>query len=63
MVKKNRGIIYFMFWLPVKVFYTSYKIMRIRKDNRFKFISTLVGAAGRSILFNPQIDHVTGDPK
>lgn len=55
MIKKNRGFLYFMFWLPIKLAYTSMKIIKIRKDNRFKFISVLCSSGWRSIFFNPQI--------
>jgi len=58
MVKKNRGIIYFLGWLPAKVLYTSFKIIKIRKANRLKFINVLIGTAWRSIFFNPQIDKI-----
>jgi rhamnopyranosyl-N-acetylglucosaminyl-diphospho-decaprenol beta-1,3/1,4-galactofuranosyltransferase len=56
MVKKNKGFAYYIVWLGAKVGFTSYKLMRIRKDNRLKFIGVLLGSAWRSIFFNPKID-------
>ena len=58
MIKKNKGFIYFLIWLPVKLIYTSGKIIKIRKDNRLKFISVLAASAWRSIFFRPQIDKI-----
>ncbi len=58
MVKKNKGFLYFCFWLVAKVGYTSFKLFKIRKDNRFKFISVLFYAAWKSIFFNPKIDQL-----
>lgn len=55
MIKKNKGFLYFMCWLPAKIAYTSYKLIRIRKENHFKFISILFNSAVRSISFNPKI--------
>jgi len=56
MVKKNKGFGYFIVWLGAKVGFTSYKLMRIRKDNKFKFIGVLMNSAWQSIFFNPKID-------
>jgi len=58
MVKKNRGFVFFIFWLIAKVAYTSIKLLRIRKDNQLKFLAVLLNSAGRSILFNPKIVNV-----
>jgi rhamnopyranosyl-N-acetylglucosaminyl-diphospho-decaprenol beta-1,3/1,4-galactofuranosyltransferase len=58
MVKKNKGFLFFIPWLVVKVLYTSFKIIKIRSDNRLKFISVLAGSAWRSVFFNPKIDKV-----
>ena len=59
MVKKNKGFIYFIFWLVAKVGYTSFKIIKIRRENRLKFISIIFTAAWRSVFFNPKIDMVS----
>ncbi len=56
MVKKNKGFMFFIFWLTAKVCYTSYKIFSIRTSDRFKFVSVLIGSAWSSIFFNPKID-------
>lgn len=56
MVKKNKGFIYFICWLPVKVIYASIKILRIRKKEHFSFIRAIWGAAWESVFFNPKID-------
>jgi rhamnopyranosyl-N-acetylglucosaminyl-diphospho-decaprenol beta-1,3/1,4-galactofuranosyltransferase len=58
MIKKNKGFIYFIFWLILKVAYTSAKLVLIRKDNRFKFIKVLCNSARKAIFFNPKIDMV-----
>lgn len=58
MVKKNRGLLFFIFWLPIKVTYTSFKIIKLRKHNRLKFISLLINSAWKSIFFQPQIQKV-----
>ena len=62
MVKKNKGFVYFICWLPAKVIYASVKILRIRKKDHFKFIRALFGAAWESIFFNPKIDMLTDVP-
>jgi rhamnopyranosyl-N-acetylglucosaminyl-diphospho-decaprenol beta-1,3/1,4-galactofuranosyltransferase len=59
MIKKNKGALYFAFWLGAKVAFTSYKLIRIRTTDRFKFIGTLCNSARKSIFFNPQIDHIS----
>lgn len=56
MVKKDKGFFYFMFWLPAKLVYASFKILKTRKKEHFKFIRALFGAAWASIFFNPKID-------
>ena len=56
MVKKNKGFVYFICWLPVKVMYASLKILRIRKKEHFQFIRAIWGAAWESVFFNPKID-------
>lgn len=58
MVKKNKGIVYYAFWLGAKVAYTSYKLIRIRNADRPKFIGTLLNSAWKSVFFNPKIDNV-----
>jgi rhamnopyranosyl-N-acetylglucosaminyl-diphospho-decaprenol beta-1,3/1,4-galactofuranosyltransferase len=54
-VKKNRGFLYFIFWLPIKVSYTVLKLCIIRNNNRPRFIRVITTAAWRSIFFNPKI--------
>lgn len=56
MIKKNKGFIYFICWLPLKVIYASVKILRIRKKEHFKFIRAIWGAAWEAVFFNPKID-------
>jgi len=56
--KKYNGFAYYFFWLIIKVSYTSLKILKIRKDNQFKFITVLCKSAWRSLFFNPKIDGI-----
>ena len=56
--KKKKGFIYFLGWLFVKTGYTSYQVLKIRKDNRLKFIKVLFQSAWTSLFFDPQIDQV-----
>lgn len=56
--RKNNGPVYFAFWLLAKVGYTSYKVAKIRTDNRAKFIGVLLLAAWNSIFFNPKIERL-----
>ena len=58
MVKKNKGFVFFICWLFVKLIYTSIKLLTIRKDHQLKFLRVLFNSAGRSIFFNPKISHV-----
>lgn len=58
MVKKNKGIVFFLFWLVVKLIYTSLKLIVIRKDNRLKFVGTLFNSAYRAVFFNPKILYI-----
>ena len=55
-VKKNKGFLYFIGWLPAKVIYASVKILRIRKQEHFQFIHAIWGAAWESVFFNPKIE-------
>ena len=54
--KKSKGFGYFIFWLLAKVGYTSYKLLKIRKDHQLKFLAVLLGSAWDSIFFNPVVD-------
>ena len=56
--KKYHSFIYYFCWLIVKVGYTSFKIIKIRKDNHFKFITVLFKSAWKSLFFNPKIDAI-----
>ena len=56
MIKKNKGFLFFIFWVVIKVVYTSVKLTLIRSDHRLMFIGTLFRSGWRSILFNPKID-------
>jgi len=58
MVKKNKGFIFFIFWLVIKVIYTSIKLLIIRKDDQLKFLRVLFNSAAKSIFFNPKISYV-----
>jgi rhamnopyranosyl-N-acetylglucosaminyl-diphospho-decaprenol beta-1,3/1,4-galactofuranosyltransferase len=58
MVRKTKGVFYYIFWLAGKLGYTSYKLLRIRKDNQFKFIGALFNSGWKSIFFNPKIDRI-----
>lgn len=58
MMKKNKGMLFFLAWLPIKVIYTSYKIIKIRNENRLQFIGILINSAWRSIFFRPQMEKV-----
>jgi GT2 family glycosyltransferase len=62
MVKRHKGLAYFICWLPAKVIYASCKILRVRKKNRVKFIRALFSAAWQSIFFNPKIDMLNNRP-
>lgn len=56
--KKNIGAGLFLFWLIAKVGYTSFKLIKIRKDHHLKFIWVIVYAAWKSIFFNPVIEKI-----
>ncbi|MXV16706.1 glycosyltransferase family 2 protein [Hufsiella ginkgonis] len=58
MVKKRKGFLFFMPWLAAKVAYTSFKIIKKRKDNRFRFVGALMNSAWKAVVFNPQIDRI-----
>lgn len=58
MVRKNKGWLYYAFWLPAKLAYTSLNIIRIRSNNRWTFIKVLSTSAWKSIFFNPQITKI-----
>ncbi|WP_428331690.1 glycosyltransferase family 2 protein [Mucilaginibacter sp.] len=58
MVKRSKGFLYYIFWMLGKLGYTSYKLLRIRKDNQLKFIGVLLNSGWKSIGFNPKIDKV-----
>ncbi len=56
--RKEKGIIYFIFWLMAKVSYTSVKLLKTRKDNHLKCIAVLLRSAMLSVFFDPQIDRL-----
>jgi rhamnopyranosyl-N-acetylglucosaminyl-diphospho-decaprenol beta-1,3/1,4-galactofuranosyltransferase len=58
MVKRDKGFLYFICWLPAKVIYASCKILMIRKKEHLQFIRAIFNAAWQSIFFNPKIDMV-----
>lgn len=58
MIKKNKGFIFFIFWLFIKVIYTSMRLLFSRNDHRLIFVWTLCIAAWNSIFFNPKIDWI-----
>jgi len=58
--KKNKGFLYFIFWLGAKVTYTSFKIVKIRTDHHLKFIGVILNSAWKSIFFNPKIEKLQG---
>lgn len=58
MVKKTKGLSYFLAWLPIKVLYTTYRLFRSRDRDRFRFARTLWSSARKSLFFNPPIRHV-----
>jgi rhamnopyranosyl-N-acetylglucosaminyl-diphospho-decaprenol beta-1,3/1,4-galactofuranosyltransferase len=58
MVKKNKGVFYYTFWLIGKLTYTSYKLLKIRDKDAFKFIGVLFRSGLKSVFFNPQIDKI-----
>ena len=57
-VKKNKGFLFYMLYTIGMVGFISYKILKNRKDNRFKYISTVMSSAWDSLFFNPKIDFV-----
>ena len=59
MIKKNKGLLFFALWLPAKLLYTSYRIMRLRSTDRLKFIRVLLAAGWASVFFNPKIEMIT----
>jgi GT2 family glycosyltransferase len=59
MVKKNKGFLFFIFWLIIKVIYTSGKLISIRSADRPKFIGVLLNSAWKSIFFTPEIHFVS----
>jgi rhamnopyranosyl-N-acetylglucosaminyl-diphospho-decaprenol beta-1,3/1,4-galactofuranosyltransferase len=58
MVRKNKGIPFFLAWLPIKVAYTILKLLRIRRTDRWLFTKTFCTSALQSIFFSPKIQHV-----
>lgn len=57
MIKKRKGFLYFIFWLIIKLAYTSLNIIRIRKQNRLQFIGVILRSGWQSIFFDPQIKY------
>lgn len=58
MIKKNKGFVYYFFWLIAKVTITSFRIIKIRKTDRFTFIKALCISAWQSVFFRPEIDPI-----
>jgi rhamnopyranosyl-N-acetylglucosaminyl-diphospho-decaprenol beta-1,3/1,4-galactofuranosyltransferase len=54
--KKYNGFTYYIFWLILKVTYTSMKLLFIRKDHHLTFMRTLFTSAWKSLFFNPTIE-------
>lgn len=58
-IKKRRGLPYFLFFAPAKVAYSTYKIVKSRKRDRVKFINVLLRSVAKALVFNPAIDRVS----
>jgi rhamnopyranosyl-N-acetylglucosaminyl-diphospho-decaprenol beta-1,3/1,4-galactofuranosyltransferase len=57
-VRKNKGVFFYLLYLFAMTSFISFKILKGRKDNRFKFIKTVYSSAWKSLFFNPKIDMV-----
>ncbi len=58
MVRRNKGFVYYLFYMAARVTYGSFKIIRIRKTDRLQFIKVLFSSAWKSLTFNPKIEMV-----
>ncbi len=56
LIKKRKGLLYFILFLPAKILYSSYKIIKLRKDHKLNFISVLLKSSWSSIFFNPKAE-------
>ncbi|TSD66985.1 glycosyltransferase [Inquilinus sp. KBS0705] len=58
MAKQNKGLFYYSIWLIKTLIVKIYNILRIRKGDKFKFISVVLNSAWRSVFFDPKIDKI-----
>ncbi len=57
-IKRDKGLIYFFLFAPVKTFYSLFRIFKKRKTDRWKFAGTFLKSVGKAFMFNPSIDRV-----
>ena len=58
MIRKNKGIFYYFFFVAARLTYTGFKILILRKDCRWTFFRALYGAVWNSLFFNPKIEFI-----
>jgi rhamnopyranosyl-N-acetylglucosaminyl-diphospho-decaprenol beta-1,3/1,4-galactofuranosyltransferase len=56
MVRKNKGLIYYLLYVAARVTYGTFKIIKTRKTDRWEFIKVLFSSAWKSFFFNPEIE-------
>lgn len=59
MIRKSKGIVYYLFYMAVRLIYTGFKILTKRKDHKWAFFKGMYAAVWRSLFFNPKIEMVT----
>ncbi|MGI8634857.1 MAG: glycosyltransferase family 2 protein [Segetibacter sp.] len=57
-VRKNKGLIYYVMYVAARVVYGAFKIVKTRKTDRLQFIKVLISSAWKSLSFNPKIDMI-----
>jgi hypothetical protein len=58
MVRRDKGIIFYLLYVLARVSFGSFKIIRTRKSDRYQFIKVLFASAWKSLWFNPKIEMI-----
>lgn len=58
MIRKNKGVLHYLFYMIARLVYTGFKILKLRQDHKWAFFIGMYSAVWSSLFFNPQIDMV-----
>jgi rhamnopyranosyl-N-acetylglucosaminyl-diphospho-decaprenol beta-1,3/1,4-galactofuranosyltransferase len=58
MIRKNKGVLHYLFYMIARLIYTGFKILKLRKDHKWEFFKGMYAAVWSSLFFHPKIKMV-----